>query len=225
MKTNNQIGLPEKQGLYDPTFEKDSCGVGFIANIKGLPSRDIVVDAYEMLRNMDHRGACGCEKNTGDGSGILTGLPTNFIRKITDEKFGVTLKEDKQFGSGIVFLPQIKSERDKCIRLVENIIKEQKQSLIGWREVPAESKKADIGPTARSAEPYIMQLIVEASENLDDADFERQLYMIRKRASHLIRSNKKIKQSKLFYICSLSNKIIIIKVCLLPINYLIISKI
>ena len=211
MKANSQIGVPEKQGLYDPAFEKDSCGVGFIANIKGLPSRDIVVDAYEMLRNMDHRGACGCEKNTGDGSGILTGLPANFIRKITDKEFGVELNEDRKFGSGIIFFPQIKSEREKCIRLVEKIIKEQKQNLIGWREVPVESKKANIGPTARSAEPYIMQLIVEASEDLEDADFERQLYMIRKRASHLIRSNKKIKQSELFYICSLSNKIIIYK--------------
>ncbi len=211
MKEKSQISLPAKQGLYDPAFEKDSCGVGFIANIKGLASREIVVDAYEMLRNMDHRGACGCEKNTGDGSGILTGLPTNFIRKIADEEFGAELKQDKQFGSGIIFLPQIKSEKEKCLRIVENIIKEQKLNCVGWRKVPVETKKANIGPTARSAEPSIMQLIVEPTESVDDNYFERQLYIVRKRASHLIRSNQNIKQSELFYICSLSNKILIYK--------------
>ncbi len=102
----NLFHLPPAQGLYDPEFEKDSCGVGFIAHIKGVPSHQNVIDADTILQNMDHRGACGCEPNTGDGSGIMCGLPHKFLRKVAKHDLGVELPEPGRFAAGLVFLPQ-----------------------------------------------------------------------------------------------------------------------
>ena len=211
MSENAQVGFPRKQGLYDPAHEKDSCGVGFVAHVKGVPSHQIVLDAHQMLQNMDHRGACGCEPNTGDGSGILTGLPLSFLQKAAKQDLGVNLPGEGKFGAGVVFLPQKEVERDRCIQCVEAIIKEQGQEIIGWRKVPVETDKADVGPAARAAEPCIMQLFIGAAKGLEGDDFERQLYVIRKRASHAIRLDDSMEQAKLFYICSLSTKVMIYK--------------
>ena len=194
------IGFPKKHGLYDPANEKDSCGVGFVANVKGEPSHQIVLDAIQMLKNMDHRGACGCEANTGDGSGILTGLPWGFLDKVARGELGVKLPAKGRFGAGLVFLPRIEAERAKCIAIVEAIITEQGQTCLGWREVPVQADKADVGPSARAAEPHIMQLFIGASEGLEGDDFERQLYIIRKRASHQLRFDAALEQALLFYI-------------------------
>ena len=207
----NPIGFPQKQGLYDPANEKDSCGVGFVANVKGVPSHQIVLDAIQMLKNMDHRGACGCEVNTGDGSGILTGLPWGFLEKAAREEMGVELPDQGRFGAGIVFLPRIEAERAKCIATVEAIIAQQGQTCLGWREVPVQADKADVGPSARAAEPHIMQLFIGAAEGVEGDDFERQLYIIRKRASHQLRLDASLEQALLFYICSLSTKVMIYK--------------
>ena len=148
------LGLPAKQGLYDPAFEHDSCGVGFVAHIKGKRSHQIVIDAEEVLRNMDHRGACGCEANTGDGAGILTALPHEFLREVVKARARApTCPPPGQFAAGIVFLPQIAAERANCKEVVEEIIAEQGQRLVGWRKVPTQTEKADIGPTAKAAEP------------------------------------------------------------------------
>ena len=206
-----QIGFPEKHGLYDPQFEKDSCGVGFVADINGKASHQILKDADSVLQRMTHRGACGCEDNTGDGAGILTALPHDFLRKVAMEDLKSQLPEPGRFAAGIVFLPQIKSEREKCKQLVEEIIAEQKQLLVGWRRVPTNSKGADIGPTAKDAEPYMEQLFVAANDEVDALTFERQLYVIRKRASHLLRQDTSMKQGKMFYVASLSTRVIIYK--------------
>ena len=112
-KQTGQIGFPQKQGLYDPANEKDSCGVGFVANLKGAPSHQNVLDALEMLGNMEHRGGCGCEPNTGDGAGILVGLPEGFLRTVAKEDLGVDLPEKGRFGAGLVFLPKDEAERQK----------------------------------------------------------------------------------------------------------------
>ncbi len=205
------IGFPRKQGLYDPAHEKDSCGVGFVANVKGVPSHQIVLDAIQMLKNMDHRGACGCEANTGDGSGILTGLPWGFLEKIARDEMGIELPAQGRFGAGLVFLPQIESERAKCISTVETLIAEQGQTCLGWRKVPVATDAADVGPSARAAEPCIMQLFIGAGEGVEGDDFERQLYIIRKRASNQLRPDTSMEQSLLFYICSLSTKVMIYK--------------
>jgi glutamate synthase (NADPH/NADH) large chain len=203
--------LPPKQGLYDPAYEHDSCGVGFVAHIKGQRSHQILIDAEEVLRNMDHRGACGCEPNTGDGAGILTALPHEFLQRVVKEDLGAALPAPGQFAAGIVFLPMDEAERTKCKEVVNQIIAAQGQKLVGWRQVPAETEKADIGPTARAGQPHIEQLIVAAGKGLSGDAFERRLYLIRKQASHRLRGDATLKQAQMFYVCSLSTKVIIYK--------------
>src|SRR3954464_8351659 len=134
-----QFGPPPKQGLYDPAYEHDSCGVGFVAHIKGKRSHQILIDAEEVLRNMDHRGACGCEDNTGDGAGILTALPHEFLRKVAQADLRAELPEPGSFAAGVVFLPRIDSERQFCKAAVERIAAEQGQRLVGWRRVPTDA--------------------------------------------------------------------------------------
>ena len=211
MTVFNQFGYPKKHGLYDPAHEHDSCGVGFVAHIKGERSHQIVDDAYVVLKSMEHRGACGCEQNTGDGAGILTALPHEFLAKVAKDDLKADLPEPGKFGAGLVFLPQKADERDKCKQTVEAIIAEQGQRLVGWRKVPQETDRADVGPTARLSEPHIEQLIIAAADGLEGDAFERQLYLIRKRASHVLRSDESMEQAKIFYINSLSTKVIIYK--------------
>ncbi len=202
---------PPKHGLYDPAFEHDSCGVGFIANIKGTRSHQIIVDAENILCHMDHRGARGAEANTGDGAGMLTALPYEFLKRVAAEDLNADLPDLGKFAAGLVFLPTDESERRTCKETVEKIIAEQGQYLIGWRSVPVNSEEADIGPSARSVEPVIEQLFVSAPEYLDAEAFERQLYVIRKRASHQLRINSNLRQAKMFYVCSLSKNVIVYK--------------
>ncbi|MEO8493554.1 MAG: glutamate synthase large subunit [Planctomycetota bacterium] len=211
MTAFNQFGYPEKQGLYDPAFEHDSCGVGFVAHIKGQRSHQIVQDAYVVLKNMEHRGACGCESNTGDGAGIMTALPHEFLAKVAKDELKADLPALGKYGAGIVFLPQDASERQQCKRVVERLITEHGQRLIGWRKVPTESDAADVGPTARLSEPHMEQLIIAAADKLEGDAFERQLYLIRKRATRILREDLSLTQRKIFYVCSLSTKVIIYK--------------
>src|SRR5262249_49329222 len=138
--------LPAKHGLYDPAHEHDSCGVGFVAHIKGERSHQILVDAEEVLRNMDHRGACGCEANTGDGAGIMTALPHEFLAKVVRADLGAELPPAGRFSAGNVFLPKIESERALCKAAVEEIVAAQGQRLVGWRKVPTDASGAGIGP-------------------------------------------------------------------------------
>jgi len=155
IKREDLFHLPVAQGLYDPELEKDACGVGFIAHIKGEPSHQNVLDADTILINMDHRGACGCEPNTGDGSGMMCGLPHKFLRKVAQEDLGVELPEPGRFAAGLVFLPQDEAERNHCKATVEELIADAGQRLIGWRKVPQMTDLADVGPTARQSEPVI----------------------------------------------------------------------
>jgi glutamate synthase (NADPH/NADH) large chain len=203
--------LPAKQGLYDPAYEHDSCGVGFVAHVKGKRSHQILIDAEEVLRNMDHRGACGCEPNTGDGAGILTALPHEFLARVVKKELKAELPPPGQFAAGIVFLPRDEGERKKCKQVVESLIAQQGQRLVGWRKVPVETDKADIGPTARAGEPHIEQLVIAAGKGLSGDAFERQLYLIRKQASHKLRCDASLAECKAFYVCSLSTKVIIYK--------------
>jgi len=203
--------LPPRQGLYDPSFERENCGVGFIAHIKGQASHQFVLDAATMLIAMDHRGACGCEVNTGDGSGMLTALPHKFLRKVAKDDLGLDLPGPGLYAAGLLFLPQEATERDACKEIVEEIIRQQGQRCLGWRRVPTDSIGADIGPTALEAEPIIEQLFVGAAESLDEEAFERQLYVIRKAASHAIRGSETLEHALQFYICSLSTKVMIYK--------------
>jgi glutamate synthase (NADPH/NADH) large chain len=212
------LNLPEtKRGLYDPAYDKDSCGVGFIAHIKGQRNHQILQDADEMSRSMRHRGACGCEPNTGDGAGILTALPHDFLIKVAARDLKVDLPGPGKFAAGLVFLPTDETERRNCKDTVARLVAEQGQKLLGWRSVPTDADGADLGPSARSTEPVIEQLLIAAADGLDREAFERRLYLIRKRASHRLRTAA-TPQAKMFYICSLSTKVIVYKGQLMPVQ-------
>lgn len=202
---------PGKHGMYDPQFEHDACGVGFVAHIKGQRSRSIIDDADRMLRHMTHRGACGCEENTGDGAGMLTALPYELLERIADTELKIKLPARGLYGSGIVFLPTDSAQREKCRATINEIIAAQGQKLIGWREVPVDPTGANIGPTARLCMPHFEQLIIGAADGLDQEGFERQLFLIRKWSSRKIRVESDLAQRMLFYISSLSTKVIIYK--------------
>jgi len=212
----NQYTRPNKHGLYDPANETENCGVGFVAHIKGKPSHQIVEDADHILRRMVHRGACGCEANTGDGAGIMTSLPYEFLTRVAKEDLAADLPAIGSYAAGNVFLPVNETERANCKKLVNELIEKSGQKLIGWRELPVDPIKADIGPTARAAMPHMEQLFVAAADGLSTDDFERALYIFRKDAGHTIRGNESITQREMFYFCSLSTKVIVYKGMLNP---------
>ncbi|GIW81554.1 MAG: hypothetical protein KatS3mg105_3361 [Gemmatales bacterium] len=195
--------MPEKQGLYDPAYEHDSCGVGCVVDLNNRPSHDIVDKAIQVLLHLEHRGACGCEPNTGDGAGILIQTPHKFLARECD-RLGIKLPKPYQYGVGMVFLPTNASDRAACKNIIEQIVQEEGQTLLGWREVPTNNEL--LGPTARAAEPVIAQVFVKA-ENIkpfgpdDDLAFERKLYVIRRRIENAVRASE-IEQRWMFYIPS-----------------------
>ena len=201
-------GLPGPQGLYDPAHEHEACGVGFVVDIKGRKSSDIVQKALTVLKNLLHRGACGCEPNTGDGAGILIQMPHKFLAREC-EKIGVTLPGPKQYGAGLVFLPRDESQARRCQETFEAIIREERQILLGWRSVPTDD--SPVGPSSRSAEPRFKQIFIGRGPDLTDAQaFERRLYVIRKRVEHAIWGSE-MPERKLFYLPSLSSNTLIYK--------------
>ncbi|MEE2959555.1 MAG: glutamate synthase large subunit [Myxococcota bacterium] len=174
---------PKKYGLYDASQERDSCGVGFVANIRGVPSRVIVTDALDMLERMDHRGAYGAEKNTGDGSGILVAMPESFIRRIVGEDFDRALPEAGAFGVGMFFLPTEPDFLEEFERKFKLMALEVNVEVVGFREVPLDSGAADLGPTALNSIPTIRQVIVEDLAP-GKSCFERRLFALRKRLTN-----------------------------------------
>ncbi|MBI2993474.1 MAG: glutamate synthase large subunit [Gammaproteobacteria bacterium] len=195
-------------GLYDPGFEHDACGVGFVVDIKGRKSHDIVKQAVTIVKNLQHRGACGCEENTGDGAGILIQMPHEFLSGRC-ARLGFKLPAVGHYGAGLVFLPRDPMQRESCQDLFRKIIEEEGQSLLGWREVPSDN--ASIGPTAKSAQPAFRQIFISRSADVrDQAAFERRLYIIRKRVEHAV-LNSNLAERELFYIPSLSSRTLIYK--------------
>ena len=212
-KTVKYPGLPARQGLYDPRRERDACGIGFVANIKGVASNELVRQALTVLCNLDHRGARGCEANTGDGAGVLLQVPHRFFRERLNEEAGVKLPEPGQYGAGMVFLPPEEEYRLRCQRRLERIAAEEGQRVLGWRTVP--TGEADLGATALSREPCIRQVFIERSACAHDLAFERKLYTIGKRATHEIRNNGG-ESGDYFYLCSLSCRTLVYKGMLTP---------
>jgi glutamate synthase (NADPH) large chain len=211
-----RFGFPDKSGLYDPANEKDSCGVGFVADIKGRPSHQIMLDAYHLNSRMDHRGGCGFEANTGDGAGILMALPHTFFTGVAAKDLGITLPAPGKYATGNIFLPQNSKEREFCRTVINQIIVEEGQHLLGWRNVPVDAEGADVGPAARTAQPHIEQVFIAAADGLDKDAFERALYVIRKRFTHRLRGDSSLTQAKMLYACSLSTKVIVYKGMLTP---------
>ncbi|MDA2937854.1 glutamate synthase large subunit [Acidobacteria bacterium AH-259-A15] len=202
-------GRPRAYGLYHPAYEKESCGVAFIAHIKGQKSHTIIDNALVMLQHMDHRGARGCEANTGDGAGVLTALPHKFLAKVARREARIDLPEPGRFGAGIVFLPPDPRRRALCKSIIEGIIAEEGQRVLGWRKVPQDNSM--IGDTARSTEPHMQQLFIGSANGLEAEALERKLYLIRKLATRKIRVESDLDDREFFYICSLSTKVIIYK--------------
>ncbi|MFD3155995.1 glutamate synthase large subunit [Haloimpatiens sp. FM7330] len=206
----NYKGLPEKKGLYDPQFEKDNCGVGFIANIKGEKTHGIVKKGLQILVNLEHRGAVGADPKTGDGAGIMVQIPDEFFR-ITCDNLGISLPECGQYAVGMTFLPKEPALRYQCEGIFERIIEEEDQKILGWRNVPTDNR--GIGETAKGTEPIIRQIFIAKGKCTQD-EFERKLYIIRKRVENEVKKLVK-RNSEYFYICSLSSKTIVYKGLLL----------
>ena len=215
LKNKYRFGFPEKKGLYDPQFEKDSCGVGLVANIKGVPSRKIMDDAFNVNSKMDHRGGCGFEENTGDGAGILVALPDKFFRAEA-KKLGIKLPNFGSYAVGNIFLPVDEEQKQLCIKITESVIYDEGQECLGWRDVPVDADKADVGPASRKAQPTIKQIFIKSGADIEQDEFDRKLYLIRKQISHKIRGNDELSEAKLFYVCSLSTSVIVYKGMLTP---------
>lgn len=203
---------PGAQGLYDPQYEHDACGVGFIADLKNRKSHQIVQDALQILLNLEHRGACGCEANTGDGAGILMQMPHRFFQSEAG-KLGIHLPALGDYGCGLVFLPQDPQDRQRCEQIVEKVIRDEGQKLLGWRTVPTDNTL--VGPSARKSEPVIRQCFIGKASGLavnsnDPLGFERKLYVIRKLSESLVKRST-LHQRDMFYVPSLSCKTIIYK--------------
>ncbi len=176
----NKYGLPPRQGLYDPRYEHDACGIGFVADIKGRPSQQIIQQGIEVLVNLEHRGACGCDPDTGDGAGLLLQIPHEFFAREAD-KLGFELPARGDYGVGMMFFPKNDNERVAARDLVHRVVREEGLRVLGWREVPVNSE--EIGWLARETEPRIEQVFLARAEGstLDADAFERKLYIIRRR--------------------------------------------
>jgi glutamate synthase (ferredoxin) len=202
-----------KQGLYDPQFEHDACGVGFIAHLKGQQSHSIVQQALTILVNLDHRGACGCETNTGDGAGILMQIPHQFMQKVA-KAAGFELPAVGQYGVGMTYASPDPTQRAQGRQVFEQVAASVGQQVLGWRDVPIDN--SSIGHTAKASEPFVQQVFIHRSADLaDELAFERKLFMIRKLAHNAIRAAK---VDAYWYLSSISCRTIVYKGMLMPVQ-------
>ena len=208
-----QSRLPEKQGLYDPLYEHDSCGVGFVCDVKGRRSNDIVAQGLEVLRRLSHRGATGSDPKTGDGAGLLIQMPHEFFAVAAAEA-GIKLPAAGEYGSGLVFFPVDQTQRESCRKIFSDAAKLCKMDVLGWRKVPVNSP--EIGETAKKTEPVIEQVFLSKPPKIQgQLDFERKLYILRKQIETSVRSSA-IEQSSYFYITNLSSRTFLYKGLLMP---------
>ena len=209
------MSLPRisRDGLYEPAYEHDACGIGFVCNIDGRQSHEIVRNGCKILVNLTHRGACGCDVETGDGCGIMMQLPHRFFGEEA-EKRGFTLPAPGHYGVGMLFLPRDRESRDACKEILNKCIYDEGQELLGWREVPRNSDA--IGWLARRNEPVIEQVFIGRGEDVQDVEaFERILFVIRKSASRLV-GNSVISGKSEYYVPSMSARTIVYKGLFLP---------
>ena len=202
--------LPIQQGLYDPRQERDACGVGFVAHIKGKPSHDMVRQGLQILENLTHRGAVGADPLAGDGAGILLQIPDAFLRAQC-AGLGMELPEAGSYGVGMLFLSRDATNRAASEQILAEHIAAEGQQLLGWRDVPVD--RAGLGESVRKAEPVIRQVFVARGENCADVDaFERKLFVIRKTVQHAVR---RLPGDRGLYVASLSARTIVYKGMLL----------
>jgi glutamate synthase (NADPH/NADH) large chain len=200
--------IPPRQGLYDPAYEHDACGVGFVVNIKGERSHDIVLKGLQVLDNLTHRGACGCDPRTGDGAGVLMQIPHDFLSREC-AALGINLPNPGEYGVGMVFLPLEAGKRNACEEIFERIVREEGQRFLGWRSVPV--VESACGEIAHQGMPAIRQIFIGRSDDIRDEDaLERKLYVIRKRVTNE-GAKLMLAKGEMFYICSLSSSTIVYK--------------
>jgi glutamate synthase domain-containing protein 2/glutamate synthase domain-containing protein 1/glutamate synthase domain-containing protein 3 len=204
-------GLPPAQGLYDPRLEHDACGIGFVANIKGQKSHDIIVKGIQVLINLTHRGACGCDPETGDGAGVLIQIPHAFFAREC-AKLGFTLGAPGEYGVGMVMLPVEPHARLQTEGILERIAREEGLTVLGWRDTPIDGSA--IGRVARNSQPYIEQVFLSRGKGMNEDALERKLYIVRKRAEAEIAASD-LPEKGFFYIPSLSARTIVYKGLLL----------
>ena len=200
---------PMAQGLYDPQFEHDSCGVGFVCNIKGVKSHDIITKAISVLLHMSHRGAVGADPETGDGAGLLIQIPHDFYKEVCS----ISLPDAGGYGTGLVFLPVKREDREFCKNVFTHVIEDEGYALLGWRDVPVNDSV--IGKAAQETQPLIEQVFIAKTKNTRRMEFERKLYVIRKRIEIAIEKSN-IKQNNFFYITNLSSRTVSYKGLLKP---------
>src|SRR5438093_4247807 len=199
---------PAALGRYLPQHEHDSCGVGFIVRLNGQKSHRIIEDGITALEHLAHRGACGCEVNTGDGAGVLIQLPHDFFSHVCARE-GIRLPEKGQYGAGLFFASPNQRARDQAVALFRIIVEEEGQHLLGWRRVP--TNNASVGDTAKISEPEMYHVFIGRGENARDEDaFERKLYVIRKRFEHALQRFG-IPEAESFYFPSLSCRTLVYK--------------
>jgi glutamate synthase (NADPH) large chain len=204
-------GLPKAQGMYRPENEHDACGLGFVANIEGQKSHDIVLKGIQILVNLTHRGACGCDPETGDGAGILIQIPHKFFEREC-ASLGFTLPAPGEYGVGMVFLPVDPHDRILCEGILEKTAREQGLTVLGWRDTPINGDT--IGRVARNTQPYIEQIFIRRELGMDQDALERKLYVLRKAAEASVHKSD-VKERDFFYIPSLSSRTIVYKGLLL----------
>lgn len=197
---------PAKYGLYDPVNEKDACGVGFIADMTGKQTHDTVKDAAVILTRLNHRGACGCEEETGDGAGMLIAIPDKLYRK----KCEFTLPPVGEYSAGIMYFPKDAAATEEGKQIFEAAVAKFGQKLLGWRKIPVRPNHGKgLGATALACEPYMEQVFVGFADGVTKEQREPLLFGIRRIAQ--LTCDSKLANDKQFYICSLSSKVITYK--------------
>ena len=208
-----EIAAAATGGLYQPGSEKDACGVGFVAHVKGAKSHAIIQNGLKILENLDHRGAVGADELCGDGAGILIQLPDDFYREDM-AKVGIELPAPGEYGVGMIFLPKEHASRLACEQELERAVKAEGQVVIGWRDVPV-NRDMPMSPFVREKEPIIRQIFIARGADVTVPDaLERKLYVIRKTASAAIQ-NLGLKHSKEYYVPSMSCRTMVYKGLLL----------
>ena len=204
----HEAAWPVARGLFDPALEKDSCGVGFIADIKGRKSHRIISDGLQILLNLEHRGAVGADPRAGDGAGILVQTPHRFFTRKAAE-LGIELPEAGQYAVGYVFMPHDAEWRQVIMDIFADVVPREGLKLLGWREVPTDN--ASLGYSVKPTEPFHMQVFIARGEGIkDDDDFERRLYILRKVISNIV-YNKRERRLSGYYVVSLSCRTIVYK--------------
>ena len=210
-RSSRAYGLPPAQGLYDPAHEHDACGMGFVASIRGQKSHEIIRKGIQVLINLTHRGACGCDPETGDGAGILIQIPHRFFAREC-ASLGFELPAPGAYAVGMTFLPVEKHQRLQCEGILERIVREEGLAVLGWRDTPVDG--AAVGRVARASQPYIEQIFVGCPAGMDEGAFERKLYVVRKLAESEVAASE-MEEGGMFYLPSLSARTIVYKGLLL----------